>query len=380
MDLDHGVDLVCWSHLRWSFVFQRPQHLMQRWARSRRVFFIEEPVEGGASRLEIREEDCGVVVVVPGLPRGLTPAERTAELTRLLRAFHVEREITAPIAWFYSPMFLDVARALPAGLVVYDCMDELSAFADAPPQLQQRERELLAVADVVLTGGVSLYEAKRMLHAHVHALPSSVDVAHFAQARAPQLEPLDQARIPRPRLGFHGVVDERMDTALLAGIAQARPQWHVVVVGPVAKIDPSTLPRPGNIHWLGMKQYDELPAYLSGWDVALLPFAINKATRFISPTKTPEYLAGGCPVVSTPIADVVRPYGEQRLVRIAHDVAGFVAAIEKALAEDAVERRRAADTFLAGMSWEQTFARAGGIVADAARRRRDARRRACTTS
>ncbi|MDP2342363.1 MAG: glycosyltransferase family 1 protein [Deltaproteobacteria bacterium] len=376
------VDLVCWSHLRWSFVFQRPQHLMQRWARGRRVFFIEEPIEGGASRLEVREEECGVVVVVPCLPRGLPPGERTLELQRLVGALYVERAIVEPICWFYSPMFLDVARALPRSLVVYDCMDELSAFTDAPPQLQQTERELLAVADVVLTGGASLYEAKRMLHSHVHALPSSVDVAHFGRARAPQLEPADQAVIPRPRLGFHGVVDERMDIVLLAGLARARPDWHIVIVGPVVKIDPSSLPRLPNIHWLGMKKYDELPGYLSGWDAALLPFALNKSTRFISPTKTPEYLAGGCPVVSTPIADVVRPYGEAGLVRIAGDVDGFVGAIEQALVDDPIERLRAADAFLASMSWEQTFARAHGLVADAARRRRGQpdRTSSCTTS
>lgn len=366
-------DLLCWSHLRWSFVFQRPQHLMLRWAQSHRVFFIEEPLDGddeAPPHLQIQEEAADVFVVVPRLPRSLTGPARAAELQRLLTALCAEQAVVDPIHWFYSPMFLEIARHLPAGLVVYDCMDELSAFADAPDDLQERERELLAVADVVLTGGQSLYEAKRSQHANVHALPSSVDVAHFAQARAPQEEPDDQASIPRPRLGFHGVVDERMDVALLEGIARQRPQWHIVIVGPVAKIDPASLPQAPNLHWLGMKKYSELPAYLSGWDVALLPFAMNEATRFISPTKTPEYMAGGCAVVSTPIADVVRPYGNAGLVHIAVDADGFVNAVEHVFAEDAVKRRRAHDAFLASISWEQTFARVGGLVTAAARRRR----------
>ncbi len=379
-ELDAGVDLVCWSHLRWSFVFQRPQHLMQRWARSHRVFFVEEALDadpGAPAHLEVREVAAGVAgaggglfVVVPRLPPTVVDAARVLELRGLLSAFYLERGVVDPIAWFYSPMFLEVARELPARVVVYDCMDELAAFADAPREMQERERELLACADVVLTGGWSLYEAKRAQHPHVHALPSSVDVEHFAQARVAQLEPVDQALIPRPRLGFHGVVDERMDTALLDGIAHARPHWHIVVVGPVVKIDPASLPRRANIHWLGKKSYSELPAFLSGWDVALLPFALNEATRFISPTKTPEYMAGGCPVVSTPIADVVRPYGEAGLVRIASDVDGFVAAIEAAFDEDEVQRRQAHDAFLSRMSWDLTFAQAADLTARARRRRR----------
>jgi glycosyltransferase involved in cell wall biosynthesis len=211
-------------------------------------------------------------------------------------------------------------------------------------------------ADVVFTGGHSLWEAKRRHHANIHAVPSSVDVAHFAAARQPLPEPADQAAIPGPRLGFFGVIDERFDIQLLSELAARRPDWSLVLVGPVVKIDPATLPRLPNIHYLGAKPYGELPSYLSGWDVALMPFALNESTRFISPTKTPEYLAGGRPVVSTPIRDVIKGYGDSGVVSIAATPQGFIEAIEAALriAPEAVERL--ADQVLDGMSWDKTCA------------------------
>ena len=183
---------------------------------------------------------------------------------------------------------------------------------------------MLARADLVFTGGQSLYEAKRGQHPRVFAFPSSVDAAHFARARRATDDPADQAAIPHPRLGFFGVIDERMDLDLLAAIADARPDWHLVIIGPVVKVDPASYRERANIHYLGKKDYQELPGYLAGWDVALLPFAINESTRFISPTKTPEYLAAGKPVVSTPIRDVVRPYGMRGLVHIAATADDFV--------------------------------------------------------
>jgi UDP-galactopyranose mutase len=246
-------------------------------------------------------------------------------------------------------------------------MDELSVFAGAPPELGRREAQLLARADLVLTGGVSLYEAKRGRHPNVHVFPSSVDVAHFAQARRIRHDPADQAPIPQPRLGFMGVIDERMDLALVRAIADAQRQWQLVFVGPVVKIDPASLPVRPNIHYLGMKQYDELPAYLGGWKVALMPFAQNEATRFISPTKTPEYLAAGKPVVSTPIRDVVRPYGERGLVRIAGDVRGFVSAVKACLAEGPAARQEEVDAFLGQGSWDQTWTRVERLVAEVVR-------------
>ncbi|HEU4405047.1 MAG TPA: glycosyltransferase family 1 protein, partial [Polyangiaceae bacterium] len=320
-------DLICLSHLRWDFVYQRPQHLLSRCARERRVFFVEEPVrDEGPPRLEVDERPGGVRVCVPKLPPGAGEAEAERLQSAMLRELVRAADVRDHVAWYYTPMATAFTGALRPLATVYDCMDELSAFRGAPPALVTRERELLRLADLVFTGGHSLYEAKRGAHPSVYAFPSSVEVEHFAKARARQADPDDQAPLPRPRLGFFGVLDERMDLALLEGVARARPDWQLVLVGPVVKIDEAALPRRPNLHYLGPKGYPELPRYIAGWDVALMPFAQNESTRFISPTKTPEYLAAGRPVVSTPIRDVVRPYGAEGLVRIADGVGAFVAA------------------------------------------------------
>lgn len=353
-------DLVCLAHLRWDFVYQRPQHLLSRFARSRRVFYIEEPV-GGADRPHLSStlRECGVWVVVPHLPDDLSPDESDVALQGLLDRLFYEHAIDTHVLWYYTPMAVAWTRHLRPAAVVYDCMDELSAFNGASPQLRQREAELFSRANLVFTGGQSLYEAKRDHHPNVTLYPSSVDVNHFARARTPIADPPDQQDIPRPRLGFYGVVDERMDLDLLAGIADLRPDWQIVIVGPVVKIDPASLPRRDNIHFLGPKPYGQLPDYLAGWDVALLPFARNASTRFISPTKTPEYLAAGKPVVSTSITDVVRPYGERGLVAIADTPDATVAAVARVLESNSVSeaagRTADADAFLSQTSWESTW-------------------------
>jgi glycosyltransferase involved in cell wall biosynthesis len=323
-----------------------------------RLYFFEEPIyeDGGTPRLEIRAAK-GVQIAVPYLPSGLDEPTALALQRELLDHLIARDRIRTFIAWYYTPMALPFSDHLPAAAVVYDCMDELASFKNAPPVLKQREAALMSRADLVLTGGQSLYEAKRHQHDNIHPFPSSVDVAHFAQARQISEDPPDQEEIPHPRLGFFGVIDERMDLELIDGVAQSRPDWHLVLLGPVVKIDPAQLPHRSNIHYLGPKQYEDLPEYIAGWDVALLPFARNEATRFISPTKTPEYMAAGLPVVSTSIRDVVRPYGQQGLVRIADDVPAFVAACEAALAEDASERVRQADAFLRQTSWDGTWLR-----------------------
>lgn len=360
---DTSPDLICFSHLRWNFVFQRPQHLMTRCARDRRVYFFEEPIDadGCAPRLDVSISN-GVRVAVPHLPAMADGIERRELQRRLLDELMAMERLTDYVLWYYTPMALEFSDHLAPAAVVYDCMDELSAFAHAPAALKDREAELMRVASLVLTGGQSLYEAKRGQHPSVHAFPSSVDVEHFARARRLTDDPPDQAVVPRPRLGFFGVIDERMDIELLAGVADARPDWQLVLLGPVVKIDSSKLPRRPNIHYLGAKTYQELPHYVAGWDVALLPFARNEATRFISPTKTPEYLAAGKPVVSTTIRDVVRPYAHLGLVRIADTVDEFVAACEGALREDASERLRKADVFLRQTSWDGTWARMRSLV------------------
>ncbi|GAB1542894.1 UDP-galactopyranose mutase [Scytonema sp. NUACC21] len=352
-------DIVCLSHLRWNFVYQRPQHLLSRCTLGRRVFFIEEPIFTSESlaRLEISQDKNGVVVVVPHLSQNLDEEAVNTELQTLIDSLFAEHNIRKYICWYYTPMAIGFTRHLQPLAIVYDCMDELSAFKGASPTLKNNELELFQRADLVFTGGQSLYESKVNQHPNVYAFPSSVDVAHFGQGRTLKEEPTDQANIPLPRLGFFGVIDERMDIELLTGVADARPDWHLVIIGPVAKIDPATLPQRENIHYLGGKDYKDLPKYLAGWDLAMLPFARNEATRFISPTKTPEYLAAGKPVVSTSIRDVVRPYGELKLVRIADTVSEFVTAAEKAMQEDTPTSGwlSRVDAFLEQISWDRSW-------------------------
>lgn len=361
-----AYDLVCFSHLRWDFVFQRPHHLLSRNAKLQRVFYVEEPVieEGSEPWLKVQRRPGGVTTAVPHLPPGLEPATTDAAQRRLVDEFLKAHGVEEFIAWYYTPMALPFTRHLAPAAVVYDCMDELSNFRGAPAALRRLESELFARADVVFTGGHSLYEAKRREHANVHAHPSSIDVGHFAAAQDEQDDPADQADIPHPRLGFFGVIDERMDLELLDGIARAREDWHLVLIGPIAKIAAEDLPRRPNIHYLGPKTYPELPSYLAGWDVALLPFACNDATRFISPTKTPEYLAAGRRVVSSPIRDVVVPYGQRGLVSIADTTDEFVDAIESCLVQGTAMPgwRESVDAFLANTSWDETWARMMNLV------------------
>src|SRR5436190_10834060 len=371
--------LICFSHLRWDFVFQRPQRLMSRFARDMTVIYWEEPIEVGPRQtayLKVREaESCPTVrVAVPHLPEGMRDDAREAALQRLLDA-HVAAIRGPLVAWYYTPMMLTFSRDLEADVTVYDAMDELSKFKFAPLQLLALEQELIDQADIVFTGGSSLYEAKKDRHANVHCFPSSVDRTHFIKARARQFEPADQEDLPRPRLGFYGVIDERFDTELLDKVAESRPDWSFVMVGPVVKIAQEDLPKRPNIHYLGGKTYAELPAYLSGWDVALMPFAMNESTEFISPTKTPEYLAGGKPVVSTPIRDVVRHYGQLEGVQIADDAESFVAGCEKALqlARNPESGWLAeADLMLSATNWDTTQARMAGLIGELLGTRRPA--------
>jgi UDP-galactopyranose mutase len=363
--------LLCFSHLRWDFVFQRPQHLMSRFANDMTVVFWEEPIEIGEKetpmlRVRAAEENSNVRIVVPHLPAGLDEEEREAALKRLLDAYTAG--LSRPIiAWYYTPMMLPFSRDLDASAVVFDAMDELSKFKFAPAKLLDLEQELIDRADLVFTGGSSLYEAKKDRHDNVHCFPSSVDRAHFCKARARQFDPADQEDLPRPRLGFYGVIDERFDTELLDQMAAMRPNWSFVMVGPVVKIAEEDLPKRHNIHYLGPKTYDQLPAYLSGWDVALMPFAMNESTQFISPTKTPEYLAGGRPVVSTPIKDVVRHYGHLEGVKIASTAQEFVEACEAALELSRNPESgwlAEADLMLSAASWDTTQARMAGLIHD----------------
>ncbi|MFL6725855.1 MAG: glycosyltransferase family 1 protein [Sphingomicrobium sp.] len=366
-----ATTLICFSHLRWNFVFQRPQHLMCRFAREMDVIFWEEPIDigpGETAYLQVRpSEVCpNLRIVVPHLPEGMPEDAREAALERLLDA-HVGSVRAPLVAWYYTPMMLPFSRGIEPDVTVYDAMDELSKFRFAPAKLLEIEAELLKKADIVFTGGSSLFEAKKDRHDNIHCFPSSVDRVHFLKARARQFEPGDQEELPHPRLGFYGVIDERFDTELLAQVAETRPDWSFVMLGPVVKIAEEDLPRRPNIHYLGAKTYAELPGYLSGWDVALMPFAMNESTEFISPTKTPEYLAGGKPVVSTPVRDVVRHYGHLEGVVIAEDADSFVTACERALELPHGSENgwlAEADLMLSTTSWDTTQARMAGLVAE----------------
>jgi glycosyltransferase involved in cell wall biosynthesis len=358
--------IVVFSHLRWQFVYQRPQHLLSRLAAHWRVVFIEEPVtRSPETRIERLAPADGVEVWRPHVP-GEAPGfhdDHLPVMQQLISEAMREREVEDYWVWLYTPMALPLASGLSPRGVVYDCMDELTAFKQAPRQLVQRENALFKLADLVFTGGPSLYESKRNRHPDVHCFSSSVDASHFT--RRTDDHPL-QAGLPNPRLGWCGVIDERVDLQLIADMAAARPHWQIVMVGPVVKIDPASLPRLPNIHWLGQQGYAELPAFISGWDVCLMPFAINDATRFISPTKMLEYMACGRPSVSTPIKDVVEPYGH--LVSIAGNSADFIAACDAILARTPAEHEehaRALAQAISLTSWDLTAGRMAELIARA---------------
>jgi glycosyltransferase involved in cell wall biosynthesis len=350
--------MVCFSHLRWDFVYQRPQHLLSRFSQDMAVYFIEEPMfDEGRPRYVVTEKAPNLHVLVPFLPNGTEPDEVEFLLRNLFDGFMSTRSARDTAFWYYTPMALAFSAHINPAITIFDCMDELTAFKFAPARLKQMEQNLLSRADVVFTGGQSLYEAKKSRHINIHAFPSSIDFSHFSKARNGVAEPADNTVIPGPRFGFYGVVDERFDIDLLREVANLKPEWHFVIVGPIVKINEADLPRAENIHYLGGRNYKELPAYLKGWDVAIMPFAMNESTRYISPTKTPEYLAGGKPVISTPIHDVVHPYGDEALVNIVSNAQEFVAAGERILAggEEKEAWLKKVDTFLHGNSWDQTY-------------------------
>ena len=351
------IDLVCFSHLRWGFVFQRPNHLLSRFSLHQRVFFIEEPVfTEDNEKLNIEKYNENLFVITPHIKSGLTEEEIILRQRIFIDDLFTMMKVNRYFSWYYTPMALPFTEHLTPELVIYDCMDELSSFKFAPPQVAALEKELFKKADLVFTGGNSIYEYKKSEHHNIHSFPSSIDKDHFGKARGGKNEALDQKNIPHPRFGFFGVVDERFDIDLIDTVAKARPEWQFIILGPVVKIDPATLPSHANIHYIGGRKYDELPSYLGGWDIAMIPFAMNESTRFISPTKTPEYLAAAKPVISSPIRDVVNPYSEKGLVHIAKDAVEFIASAEMELAKKSKSAwLKKVDEFLAFNSWDRTW-------------------------
>jgi glycosyltransferase involved in cell wall biosynthesis len=354
------MDLICFSHLRWNFVYQRPQHLLSRFAKQKRVFYIEEPVfvNEENNQLNISCPGDNLWVVVPQIQNNLSEQESTLIQQTLLTDFLKSYTIENYAFWYYTPMALPISNHLRPELIIYDCMDELSTFKFAPPALKQLEKEMFDKADIVFTGGHNLYNAKKSQHHNIYPFPSSIDKEHFINARFQREDPEDQASINNPRFGFYGVVDERFDLQLLAKAAELRPEWQFIIIGPVVKIDPESLPRLSNIHYLGSKTYNELPAYLGGWDIAIIPFLLNDSTKYISPTKTPEYLAGGKPVISTSIVDVVNPYAIKGVVHIADNADDFIKAAEIELNKSEADKKEwlnAVDELLSDNSWNNTW-------------------------
>ena len=365
--------IVAFSHLRWNFVYQRPQHLLSRLAALHPVVFVEEPEfhADGPARWERSSPHPNVTVYrpltpipAPGFHRDQLPA-----LEPLMAELSADLGNSDVLAWLYTPMALPLALSLDPDAAVYDCMDELSLFAGAPPELLGLEEQLLEYADVMFTGGPSLYRAKQSRHPNVHCFPSSVDADHFRlrdDVGNEVSEAEDQAELAHPRLGFYGVIDERLDLDIVRRLAEAHPEWQIVLVGPVVKIDPARLPRLSNIHYFSQRSYEELPRYLAGWDVCLLPFARNEATRFISPTKTLEYMAAELPIVSTPIADVAEPYGH--MVYLGDTPDEFIRACEAAMASSPEERASRAVQMrqvLAGTSWDVTVSAMERLLTEA---------------
>ena len=372
---DTGVPIVVQSHLRWDFVWQRPQQILSRVSERQRVLFIEEPIyldDVRTPSLTLTLPMPHVYRAVPMLPSALRDRydESIAVVRQLVRAEMAPGRPLAglfdrPIQWFYTPMPAPaMIGAFDERAIVYDCMDELSKFRFAPTALVDRERLLIASANVVFTGGYRLSQSKRKQHDNVHFFGCGVDVEHFAQARDRALPvPQTIAALGTRVMGYYGVIDERIDYELLAKLAAAYPDAALVMIGPVVKVDPRELPQAPNIHWLGQRQYDELPAHLKGFDVCLMPFALNEATEFINPTKTLEYMAAAKPVVSTAISDVLHHFADAAEVGMSHDE--FIAAVGRALDQPDAERIARGLTMACNTTWDRVVASMMRIVREA---------------
>jgi glycosyltransferase involved in cell wall biosynthesis len=366
------VPLIVFSPLRWSFVFQRQEHLLTRLAHFFDVYFVEEPVFAeGAPALMSATHENGVEVLTPRTSV-IAPGfhdDQLAVLAPLMQEFVATRLLSDPIVWLYTPLALPLVADLEPRTLVYDGIDALATLAFAPPRLAEREAELLKLADVVFTAGPSLHEALRGRHPNLHCVPSGVDAAHFEPSgldgddveSAPAIA-LHRG-MPHPRLGYFGAIDERLDLDLVANVATLRPDWQIVMVGPVVRIDPATLPQRPNIRWVGLQRHEALPHLMAHWDLCLLPLVIDETTRFVNPDRTLEYLAGGKPVVSTPIPDVLSLYAP--LLRIGSTAEDIVAAAEAALAESpetTADRRARAKALVQGRTWDAAADTIAGLL------------------
>lgn len=339
-------DMIVFCHLRWQFVYQRPQHIISRLASNMKVLFIEEPVHHHHD-----DNLSGNLMVITEKLHVLQPYVKDIESIIAILPHYIKNK-TIPIGWFYSASFSPLLEQINFETVIYDCMDELSLFKGASVHLINQEKYLMAHADIVFTGGKSLYESKKQLHSNVYCFPSSVDEAHFAQALNGISPAADIASLPKPIVGYYGVIDERIDLDLLHKCAKKLPDVSFVMIGPLAKIEDADLPKENNIHYLGMKSYNELPHYLKAFDIAMMPFALNDATKYISPTKTLEYMAAGKPIISTKITDVVRDYSQS--VTLIENEGEFCDAIETLLTKKRLEMEMEYNKILEKTSWNAT--------------------------
>ncbi len=333
--------LIVHSHLCWDWVWQRPQQFLSRLSRRHEVLFVEGPVsvsglEASYSTRRHFSNFPNITVFQTFIPDGRWHDGHwvDGERHRLLRealAGPLKGRFDGAVQWFYDPMAVTAfAGRMNESAIVYDCMDELSQFKGAPPALVERERDLLRVADVVFAGGRKMHESKSRFNANCHFYGCGVDVEHFGRARdAKTSVPDDMAALSGPTLGYFGVVDERLDYELLAKLADADPDWNIVMVGPMTKIDPAIVPQRPNLHWLGGREYSRLPAYAKGFDVCLMPFARNEATEYINPTKALEYMATARPIVSSDVPDVVSNFSSVVGIARSHDE--FIALCRTAL-------------------------------------------------
>lgn len=355
--------IVVFSHLRWGFVWQRPQQFLSRFAKKHQILFIEEPFfdqpEGTEGELRFHRVMPNVTVACPHCPASFRTdgklASRLRDWTRqAIEEMNDEGEFDRPVLWYYSPM--DSAWSLGHFSnrgVVYDCMDELSQFTGAPKRLVANEARLMEHADIVFTGGYELWTKKTKQHENVHFFGCAVEFEHFNKAsREDTVVPPDIDFMNRPILGWFGVIDERVDYALVGEVARMRPQWSIAMVGPVVKVDPNLLPHFPNLFWLGGRDYQVLPNYCKAFDVNMMAFAMNAATQYINPTKGLEYMATGKPIVSTHVRDVVRQWSD--IVYLAKTPEEFVAAAEQALAERNGDRVKRGLELAQKSSWENT--------------------------
>jgi glycosyltransferase involved in cell wall biosynthesis len=384
-DSSDSIPIIAFCHLGWDWVWQRPQQYLSRLAKRHRLLFVEtycSDVAKAEVRLRTAEGHPNITICETHLPQSRWPdgefidAERRRVVKNALTS-ELRGQFEQPLLWFYDPMAVTAfARQMGERAIVYDCMDELSQFKGAPPALIQREKELLRVADVVFCGGQKMRKKRLPLNANTHFFGTGVDCEHFGKAMtrelkvAPEIANFGSA----PVLGYFGVIDERIDYELLEKLADARADWHVVMVGPTAKVDPATFPKRDNLHFIGGRPYAQLPALTKGFSVAMMPFALNAATEYINPTKALEYMAAGRPVVSTALDEVRMNFG--KVARIAESHAEFIAFCAKEADSPSRARIVRGLKLASENTWEANIARMESHIYDvlAARRAETAKK------